>query len=101
MNAPKPNSAPLSLLIFVPYRPPSPNRTTSGKLRERIRHKQDARAAWLSASLPYADALLTLTTTLRASKPFKTPSRKRSASTTGIPASPGSISKCTPLDAKA
>ncbi len=85
MNVSKLKSAPNSLLLFVPYRPPSPNRTTSGKLQDRIRHKRAAQVAWLSASLPYADALLTLTTTLRASSTSKMPSPKPSASMTATP----------------
>lgn len=50
--------------------------------------------------LPYADALLTVTTTLRASNTCKTPSRKPSALTTATSALTGSMPKCTPLEAK-
>jgi hypothetical protein len=85
-----------SLTIFVPYRPPSRNEVDGGSLRQRMKHKQDARSAWLSASSDYAESFWTMTIMWARANTSGTPSPPPSASTTATNDLPGSISNATP-----
>ncbi len=91
---------PWALTIFVPYRPPSRNRS-DGRLYQHMQDKAAARAAWSSASLDSAAGLSTMTTIMARANTSGTPSPPASALTTATNASAGNINNSQPEGAKA
>lgn len=78
-----------SVTIFVPYSPPSRNQVDGGTLRQRMRYKREARAAWWSASSGYGTELSMMITLLARANICGTPSPQPSASMTATNASAG------------
>lgn len=93
-------SAPNSILVFVPYRPPSRNRS-DGRLRLNMLDKAAARAVWLSASSACAAELSTMITSMARANTSETPSPPVSTWTTVTKLSDGNTSNSQPTDAKA
>jgi hypothetical protein len=97
---PKMPRDPWALQIFVPYRPPSRNRS-DGHLRRHMQDKAAARAAWSSASSDYAAGLSTMTTLMARANTSGMPLPPASALTTATNASAGNINNSKPAGVKA
>lgn len=95
-----PKKMPPAVVLFVPYRPPSRNRS-DGHLRRHMQDKADARAAWLSALSDYAEELSTMITLMAPANISAMPSPPASALTTGTNESAGNINNSKPAGAKA